>query len=169
MHITVRAMSAFDWDAVGRIYQEGMDTNLATFQTECPPYEEWDASHLQSCRLVVVDAADTVLGWAALSPVSSRCVYAGVAEVSVYVAADQKGKGIGVLLLNTLAEASEKEGIWTLQSGIMSDNAASIRLHEKCGYRRVGYRERIGRDRNGVWRDTVLMERRSTKIGADTE
>lgn len=156
----IRPMTAGDWGDVGRIYQEGMDTNLATFQTECPPYEEWDASHIQECRLVA-ETNGKVMGWAALSPVSSRCVYAGVAEVSVYVDAAVQGMGVGKALLDALNAASEQEGYWTLQSGIFDNNTASIRLHEKCGYRIVGNRERIGKDRNGTWRNTVLMERRN--------
>ena len=156
----IRPMTAGDWGDVGRIYQEGMDTNLATFQTECPPYEEWDASHIQECRLVA-ETNGKVMGWAALSPVSSRCVYAGVAEVSVYVDAAVQGMGVGKALLDALNAASEQEGCWTLQSGIFDNNTASIRLHEKCGYRIVGNRERIGKDRNGTWRNTVLMERRN--------
>ena len=168
MSFTIRLMESSDWDAVAGIYQAGMDTNLATFQTECPSYEEWDASHLKCCRLVAVDESGSVIGWAALSPVSSRCVYAGVAEISVYISSDWRSKGIGNALLDALATASEREGIWTLQSGIMADNIASIRLHEKCGYRMVGFRERIGRDRNGKWRDTVLMERRSITVGDET-
>ena len=163
--ISIRSMEKQDWPSVSAIYQEGMDTNLATFQTQCPPYEAWDAGHLKGCRLVAVDPDGAVAGWAALSPVSSRCVYAGVAEISIYIAMVQRGKGIGTALLDALASASEKEGIWTLQSGIMADNAASIRLHEKNGYRMIGYREKVGCDRNGVWRDTVLMERRSRVVG----
>jgi L-amino acid N-acyltransferase YncA len=149
-----------DWPAVSRIYQEGMDTNLATFQSECPTWEEWDASHLTDCRLVIT-AEGSVLGWAALTAVSGRCVYAGVAEVSVYIAQNGRGRGAGKALLLELLCRSEESGYWTLQSGIMQDNAASIRLHESCGFRMVGYREKIGRDRLGVWRNTVLMEKRS--------
>lgn len=137
-----------------------MDTNLATFQSECPSYAEWDNSHLQYCRLVVT-VDDVVSGWAALSPVSSRCVYSSVAEVSVYIASSHQGEGLGEQLLQELITASEQAGIWMLQSGIMQNNAASIRLHEKCCFRMVGYRERIGKDRYGAWRNTVLMERRS--------
>lgn len=168
MSVVLRPMEPSDWGAVASIYQQGMDTNLATFQTQCPTYEEWNAGHLKSCRLVAIEDG-SVVGWAALSPVSSRPVYAGVAEVSIYIALGQRGKGVGCLLLQALAEESEKEGFWTLQSGIMSDNAASIRLHEKCGYRRIGNREKIGCDRNGIWRDTVLMERRSKTVGSSAQ
>lgn len=160
MKIEIRKMQAADWPFLAEIYQQGMDTNLATFQSECPAYEQWDLSHLKACRLVVT-ADGTVAGWAALTPVSSRCVYAGVAEVSIYISVTARGKGLGKQLLAALVSSSEQEGIWTLQSGIMQDNIASIRLHEVCGFRMVGYREKIGRDRLGVWRNTVLMERRS--------
>lgn len=156
----IREMRETDWDQVKEIYQQGMDTNLATFQTECPSYEEFDQSHLEECRFVAVDG-DTIAGWTALTAVSNRCVYRGVAEISVYVRVSYKGKQIGTQLLNHLIAKSEERGIWTLQSGIMEDNPASIHLHEKCGFRMVGYRERIGKDRYGVWRNTVLMERRS--------
>jgi L-amino acid N-acyltransferase YncA len=156
----IREMRETDWDQVKEIYQQGMDTNLATFQTECPSYEEFDQSHLEDCRFVAVDG-DTIVGWTALTAVSNRCVYRGVAEVSIYVRVSYKGKQIGTQLLNHLIAKSEERGIWTLQSGIMEDNPASIHLHEKCGFRMVGLRERIGKDRYGVWRNTVLMERRS--------
>jgi phosphinothricin acetyltransferase len=157
----IRKMSEADWPEVSRIYQEGMDTNLATFQSDCPSWEEWDASHLKDCRLIVTDGVG-VLGWAALTAVSGRCVYAGVAEVSIYIGQDCRGRGLGKLLLLELLRLSEENGFWTLQSGIMQENTASIRLHESCGFRMVGYRERIGRDRFGTWRNTVLMEKRST-------
>ena len=152
-------MSESDWPDVGRIYQAGMDTNMATFQTECPSWQEWNASHLDDCRIVVL-SGNTVAGWAALTAVSGRCVYAGVAEVSIYIDPDLQGKGAGTSLLNALIQESEKQGYWTLQSGILQENLASIRLHERCGFRMVGYRERIGKDRFGIWRNTVLMERR---------
>lgn len=169
MSVAIRPMESSDWDAVAKIYQEGMDTNLATFQTDCPPYEDWNASHMKCCRLVAVDADGAVIGWAALPPVSSRCVYAGVAEISVYISSTQRGKGVGSALQDALAAASEKEGVWTLQSGIMADNTASIRLHEKAGYRVIGYREKIEYDHNGTWHDTVLMERRSKVAGTSKQ
>ncbi len=156
-------MAPDDWQAVSEIYQQGLDTNLASFQTASPDYETWNRAHLPICR-IVAKAQGKVIGWAALSPVSSRPVYAGVAEVSIYIALDCHHRGVGTLLLKTLCEQSERQGIWTLQSVIMQENAASIRLHEKCGFRTVGYRERIGKDRNGLWRNTVLMEKRSDKI-----
>jgi phosphinothricin acetyltransferase len=154
-------MNASDWLKVSRIYQEGMETNLATFQSDCPSWEEWNASHLKDCRLVITENGG-VLGWAALTAVSGRCVYAGVAEESIYIGQDFRCHGAGKALLLELIRCSEENGFWTLQSGIMQENKASIRLHESCGFRMVGCRERIGRDRFGNWRNTVLMERRST-------
>lgn len=161
--LIIDEMTVEDWPEVARIYQEGMDTNLATFQTVCPPYEQWDTGHLKHSRLILRDD-DKILGWAALGAVSNRCVYAGVSEVSVYIDQQHQGRGLGERLLNDLIKSSVANGIWTLQSQIMRDNAASIRLHEKCGFRMVGYREKIGRDRNNAWRDTALMERREPSI-----
>lgn len=163
MYCKIRKMLKSDWNQISEIYQQGMDTNFATFQTECPTYEEFDQSHMDQCRLVITDDT-TIVGWAALSPVSSRCVYRGVAEVSIYIHNTYRGKGAGSQLLNYLSGQSEKDGIWTLQSGIMADNKASICLHEKCDFRQVGFRDRIGKDRFGQWRNTVLMERRSNLI-----
>ncbi|GLC83307.1 GNAT family N-acetyltransferase [Lacrimispora brassicae] len=163
MNYKIREMQKGDWKQVSEIYQQGMDTNLATFQTKCPTYEEFEQSHMKQCCFVITHG-DVIAGWAALTPVSSRCVYRGVAEVSIYIHDTHRGKGAGSQLLNFLSERSEKDGIWTLQSGIMADNKASIRLHEKCGFRQVGFRERIGKDRFGQWRNTVLMERRSNLI-----
>ena len=160
MEFEIRALSEADWPDVSRIYQLGMDTNRATFQSECPSWEDWNRSHLQPCRLVIAKDGN-VLGWAALTAVSGRCVYAGVAEVSIYIDPAAQGQGVGTKLLHALIENSEQEGFWTLQSGIMQDNEPSIRLHERCGFRMVGYRERIGKDRFGTWRNTVLVERRS--------
>jgi L-amino acid N-acyltransferase YncA len=157
------ALQAGHWPDVKRIYEEGIATGHATFQTGAPSWEEWDGSHLPHTRLVAVDDR-IVLGWAALTPVSGRCVYAGVAEVSVYVAAAARGKGVGKSLLNALVAESEKQGLWTLQAGIFPENKASIGLHEGNGFRIVGTRERIGK-MNGAWRDTLLLERRSTLIG----
>ncbi len=163
MAYQIRAMHKDDWEQVGKIYQQGMDTNLATFETQCPTYDEFDRSHRKECRFVITDG-NAIAGWAALAPVSSRSVYRGVAEVSIYIHDFYKGKKAGTQLLNYLSEQSEKDGIWTLQSGIMDDNTASIHLHEKCGFRLVGFRERIGKDRFGLWRNTVLMERRNNLI-----
>ena len=154
------------WPEVRAVYQEGVTSGDATFETEAPEWERWDASHLRSCRLVALEEGHRVAGWAALSPVSAREVYAGVAEVSVYVAADFRGRGVGRALLSALVQASESEGIWTLQAGIFPENVAGVVLHKACGFREVGRRERVGRLR-GRWRDTVLLERRSRTVGVD--
>lgn len=151
------------WEEVKRIYLEGIATGHATFQASAPDWEEWDSSHLPACRLVAIENAE-VLGWAALTPVSGRCVYAGVAEVSVYVAQKARGKGIGGMLLGALVAEAEKNDLWTLQAGIFPENEASIQLHIKAGFRMIGTRERIGK-MNGQWRDTALLERRSKLIG----
>lgn len=161
MDIIIRKMQKTDWKAVSSIYKEGIETKIATFQRDVPDYEEWNSEHLKSCRFVATTNQDTVLGWAALTPVSSRCVYQGVAEVSVYVTSHAKGSGIGKLLLLKLIEASEESGIWTLQSSIIASNTASIHLHEKCGFRLIGYRERIAKDLDGLWQNIVMLERRS--------
>ncbi|MCX6633851.1 MAG: GNAT family N-acetyltransferase [Acidobacteria bacterium] len=161
--ISVDAMEADDWDAVRAIYQEGIATGNATFEKSAPDWEKWDKEHLRACRLVA-RAGREVLGWAALTPVSGRCVYAGVAEVSVYVALRARGRGIGLALLSALVSASEQEGLWTLQAGIFPENAASIELHKRVGFRIIGTRERLG-CLDGRWRDVVLMERRSAIAG----
>lgn len=160
---TLRAMRNSDWPSVARIYAEGISTGQATFETSVPEWDNWDNGHLTNCR-IVAEQEDEICAWAALTPVSGRCVYAGVAEVSVYVSEKHRGKGLGHILLQTLVEESEANNIWTLQSGIFSENVASIKLHLKSGFRQVGYRERIGK-MNGAWRDTVLLERRSSKVG----
>lgn len=150
------------WHAVKTIYEEGIATGNATFQTTAPSWEEWDTAHNKKPRLVAVEN-DTVLGWAAITPVSGRCVYAGVGEVSVYVSAAARGKGVGKQLLQTLITESEKENLWTLQAGVFPENLASLAIHQACGFRIVGTREKIGK-MNGVWRDTVLLEKRSTHL-----
>ncbi len=150
------------WDAVKTIYEEGIATGNATFQTSAPSWEEWNSDHITKSRFVAVENG-AVLGWAALTPVSGRCVYAGVAEVSVYVLPASQGKGVGKALLNALIESSEANGFWTLQAGIFPENIASVRLHESCGFRVIGAREKIGK-MNGVWRNTLLLERRSNKF-----
>lgn len=168
---TIRPMQPAHWPRVTQIYEEGMKTGRATFETQCPSYDDWDAAHEKDCRLVILSGGE-VAGWAALSPVSGRCVYGGVAEVSIYIGEDSRGKGLGRELLTALTEKSEQEGYWTLQSGILEENTASIRLHEACGFRLVGYRERIGRDSRGVWRNVLLMERRrqdDNEKGCDSE
>lgn len=153
-------MQKSDWEQVAEIYREGIETNLSTFETQCPDYAAWDTAHLESGRLVY-ERDGSLLGWVALSPVSGRCAYQGVAEVSIYVANGAKRCGVGTALLSAVTEASEKEGLWMLQSAVMEENEASIALHRKCGFRTVGVRERIARDRYGAWRSTVLLERRS--------
>lgn len=159
---TIVALIPEHWNAVKDIYVQGIVTGLATFQTDAPSWEEWDKSHLPDLRFIAL-SGKTIAGWAALSPVSSRCVYAGVAEVSLYIHENFKGKGYGTLLLQQLIAESEQQGIWTLQSGIFRENEASIALHKKSGFREVGFREKIGK-LHGQWRDTVLMERRSLVI-----
>lgn len=162
--MTVRAMTAADWPAVRAIYEDGIATGHATFETSAPAWEQWDGDHLEACRLVAEDAGE-VLGWAALTQVSGRCVYAGVAEVSIYVAPAAHGRGIGQRLLSALIDQSERAGLWTLQAGIFPENDASVALHERCGFRIVGRREKLGKT-NGAWRDVLLLERRSTIAGA---
>jgi phosphinothricin acetyltransferase len=161
--MTIAALLPEHWAAVKTIYEQGIATGQATFQTDAPAWEEWNASHLSHSRLVAIED-NQVIGWAALTPVSGRCVYAGVAEVSVYIEKASRGKGIGKALLGALIAESEKNNLWTLQAGIFPENQASIRIHEKCGFRQLGIREKIGQH-HGVWRDTVLLERRSKKIG----
>ncbi len=160
----VREMLATDWEAVKQIYEEGIATGNATFQTTAPSWKEWDESHVQTCRLIAVDEEDHVQGWAALTAVSGRCVYAGVGEVSVYVSAHARGKGVGKKLLHALIEESERNHFWTLQAGIFPENKSSVRIHEELGFRQVGYREKIG-EMNGEWRDSLLFEKRSKVVG----
>ena len=154
------------WPTVKAIYEQGIATGDATFQTTAPSWEEWDAGHLPHSRVVAVEGGQ-VIGWAALSAVSGRCVYAEVAEVSVYVAAGHRGKKVGETLLKALIAESEQHDIWTLQAGIFPENIASLTIHRHCGFRQVGYREKIGKMWTGVWRDTVLLERRSRTAGVD--
>jgi phosphinothricin acetyltransferase len=163
MTVSFLAMTTSHWDAVRSIYREGIETGLATFETEAPSWEEWSADHLQNCRLVAVDDG-TVLGWAALSPVSDRCAYGGVAEVSVYIASAARGQGIGRAILQALVSESERAGFWTLQAGLFAENEASLAIHKSCGFREVGVRHRLGKLK-GVWRDVLLLERRSDTVG----
>ena len=161
-------LTAAHWPQVRAIYEQGIATGNATFQTQAPGWDEWNRAHLAHSRWVALDAGygggGQVLGWAALSPVSSRCVYGGVAEVSVYVAGAARGRGVGRQLLAALVSASEAHGIWTLQAGIFPENTTSISIHAGAGFREVGRRERIGQ-LHGVWRDTMLLERRSAVVG----
>ena len=165
--LIVDPLVAIDWPAVRAIYLDGIATGQATFETEAPTWEEWDAGHLPHSRLAArVDGR--LVGWAALSPVSKRSCYAGVAEASVYIAASHRRQGIGRELLHSLIAESERHGIWTLQGATFPENTASLRLQQSCGFRIVGLRERIGR-LHGVWRDTVLTERRSPVVGQSPE
>jgi phosphinothricin acetyltransferase len=165
LKLEIKNIKPKDRHAVANIYKSGIETGIATFETEVPSWEIWDQSHLESCRLAAwLD--NTLVGWAALSPVSDRCVYGGVAEVSVYVNTNYGGKGIGTLLLEGLVTKSENEGFWTLQAGIFRENIASIELHKKVGFREIGYREKVGK-KNGIWYDNVILERRSKIVGID--
>ena len=158
-------MKPEQWESVRAIYLAGIATGDATFETKVPNWADWNRSHLPAPRLVAL-SAEAVVGWAALSRVSPRAAYAGVAEVSVYVDEQRRGQGIGSLLLKALVAGSENAGIWTLQASIFPENAASILLHKSCGFREVGRRQRVGK-LHGVWRDTVLLERRSEMAGVD--
>ena len=162
---TVEELRPRHWQEVRAVYLEGVATGHATFETEAPEWATWDEAHLPFARLVALSAG-RVAGWAALGRVSRRAVYAGVAEVSVYVGSGFRGAGVGRALLSALVEASERGGVWTLQAGIFPENAASLALHRACGFREVGRRERIGRLK-GRWRDTLLLERRSEVAGTD--
>ena len=160
--VELRALTEDDWTAVADIYWDGMRGGLATFQTEVPSWDDWDAAHLPGHRLVA-ELFGEVVGWAALSPASTRRCYAGVVENSVYVAPEARGHGIGRALLDELIAGAEAAGIWTIQTSIFPENRVSLALHERCGFRVVGTRERIGK-RDGVWRDTVFLERRSSLL-----
>lgn len=160
----IRVLQPGDWESVREIYLEGIETGNATFETKAPEWVSWDESHVSELRFIAVNDHDEIAGWAALTPVSGRCVYAGVAEVSVYIGAEFRGQKIGNLLLTHLIIKSEESGYWTLQAGIFEENIASINLHQKHGFRVVGYREKLGK-RNGIWRNVNLLERRSKSVG----
>lgn len=162
--LQLQALTAAHWPPVRAIYEQGIATGNATFETQAPTWEAWDKGHLAHSRLVALAPDGTVLGWAALSPVSGRCVYGGVAELSIYIAAEARGQGVGRQLLQALIQESEVNGIWTLQAGTFEENAASIGLHTQAGFRIIGHRERIGQH-HGVWRNTVQLERRSPTVG----
>jgi L-amino acid N-acyltransferase YncA len=164
MAITINHMQPTDWANVAQIYAEGIATGHATFQKDIPDWVSWDAAHLPFGRLIAQNTEGVVLGWAALTAVSGRCVYAGVAELSVYVAATARGQGVGKLLMTDLIQASENNGIWTLQAGIFLENTGSVQLHLKSGFRQIGFREKVGQ-MDGIWRDTLLFERRSRVVG----
>jgi L-amino acid N-acyltransferase YncA len=164
MDFRLQAMNPEDWPAVKAIYEEGIATGVGTFETAAPTWDEWNAAHLPHSRIVA--RSSVILGWAALSPVSRRPCYAGVAEFGVYVTESARGQGVGRALLEALITSSEANAIWTLQGATIAENAASIALQERCGFRIVGRRERISK-RDGKWRDTVLTERRSQRVGVD--
>lgn len=166
MKLTLRPMQPADWPRVAEIYREGIASGDATFETAVPDWESWDSTRRREARIVATDDGG-VLGFAALTPTSARPAYAGVGEVMVYVAASVRGRGVGSMLMTELVRASESAGIWTLQASIFPENVASIRAHERAGFRVVGRRERIGRFHDGRWRDTVLLERRSDRVGTD--
>lgn len=163
--IAIQHLTAGHWPDVARIYEAGIATGNATFQTEAPSWEAWEKAHRKDCRLIAV-CEGKVVGWAALSSVSARPVYAGVAEVSIYVDPAFRGQGVGDGLMKALIEESEARGVWTLQSGVFPENAASMRLHQKHGFRTIGIKERIGK-MNSVWRDVAMLERRSRVAGID--
>jgi len=166
MDYKIDKMTELDWKQVASIYLEGIKTGKATFQTEVPTWNNWNNGHVGSCR-IVVRLGNNVLGWGALSPTSSRCVYEGVAEVSIYIGENYRGQGIGNILLEQLVKLSEENGFWTLQSGIIKGNNASMILHKKCGFRELGVREKVAKMSNGEWHDVVLMERRSKIVGVN--
>ena len=161
--LEVRPLTADDWPAVRDIYAEGIASGEATFETTPPDWSGWDVGHVPEHRWVAVDDG-AVLGWVACSDVSSRCVYAGVLELSVYVAASARGRGVGSALMRAVVRSTEADGVWTLQAGVFPENEASLALHARHGFRVIGRRERLGR-REGVWRDVVLLERRSAVVG----
>ena len=163
--ISVTSIEDQHWTAIKEIYEQGLATGVATFETQSPSWEQWDKAHLTICRFVAQEA-DVVVGWIALSPISSRCAYRGVAEVSVYVHVDHRRKGIGKRLLQKAITSSEDNGYWMLQAGIMRANVGSVKLHESVGFRIVGYRERISQI-NDIWIDNLLLERRSLVIGIE--
>ena len=163
-NFTIEPMQDSDWPRVQQIYAEGLETRNATFETAVPTWEAWTAGKRPDCRLVAKNSAGEIIGWAALSPTSKRAVYAGVAEVSVYVGENGRGQGVGKALLHALVQASEEAGVWTLYASIFPENEASVHIHKQCGFRLIGQRDRIAQ-LDGVWRDTVILERRSQVVG----
>lgn len=160
--IEIRAPTAEDWPRVEEIYAEGIATGNATFETEAPSWDQFDSGRLRAHRFVAVEDGE-VVGWVALSPTSSRACYAGVVEHSVYVTADARGRGVGRALMEALVDSTDEAGLWTIQTSVFPENAATVALHERVGFRVVGRRERIAK-LNGVWRDTLLLERRSPAV-----
>ena len=157
----IREMRDEDWGSVSEIYKQGLEEGTSTFNTECPSFDEWNEGHLRNCRFVFEEEGK-VVGWIALSPSSSRCAYKGCVEMSVYVDRNYRDHGIGTALVNTIIREAEKDGYWSIYSAIFSINKASIALHKKCGFREIGYRERIAKDRFGKWQNTTLMEYRAS-------
>lgn len=164
MDFIIDELHPSDWPQAAAIYMEGIQTGVATFQGCAPGWEQWDKEHCADSRLVA-RAGENVLGWAAISPVSSRCVYSGVAEVSLYVGKAYRRQGVGAALLTELVRRSEEAGYWTLQGGIVKENEASRALCKHCGFREVGYREKFGQMPDGKWHDVVMVERRSKVVG----
>ena len=160
--ITIEALLPEHWTGVARVYEEGIATRNATFETEVPTWEAWDSSHLPGHRFVAVREGE-VVGWVAVGPVSGRCVYAGVVENSVYVAESVRGQGVGRSLLEALIASTDAAGIWTIQAGMFPENEGSIRLHRSVGFTTVGTYERLGK-LDGVWRDVLMLERRSPNV-----
>lgn len=163
--ISISPLEPSHWDRVREIYARCIATGNASFETAVPEWDEWDSTHFPVCRLVA-NREDEIVGWAALSPVSDRCVYGGVAEVSIYIEPAYQGEGIGSVLFRHLILQSEKEGFWTLQAGIFPENESSLRLHKRLGFKEVGRRERLGKLK-GTWCDVLLLERRSEEVGRD--
>lgn len=159
----IREMEKSDWERVSEIYMQGLERGVSTFNTECPSYEEWDASHIKECRYVY-EKDGNICGWISISPISGRSAYKGAVEVSIYVDNDYQNQGIGKSLMRKLCIESEKLGYWSIYAAIFSINTASIHLHKVCGFREIGYREKIAKDKFGEWQNTTLMERRSSNI-----
>lgn len=163
LNLIIRNMSKDDWKHVSKIYLEGIKTGNATFEKEVPNWQVWDTSHLSHSRILALEKT-TILGWAALSQITDRCVYSGVAELSIYISVNAIGKGVGKFLLKALIKESEVNGIWTIQAGVFPENTASIHLLKSCGFREIGYRERLGK-LGDTWRDVLLFEHRSLNVG----
>lgn len=155
----IREMTKDDWKQVSAIYLQGIEKGVATFNTTCPSFDDWDREHISSCRFVYVEKGK-IVGWIAISPISSRCAYQGCVEMSVYTDDDYQGRGIGTALVKKLVCEAKQQEYWSILSTVISVNAASIALHKKCGFREVGYRERIAKDRFGNWQNTTLFELR---------
>ena len=166
MDVTIRNMLDTDWNAVAEIFQQGADTGNGIFEEKIPEWKDWNDAHLKICRFAAT-IEGKVVGWAALSEISKRHVFSGIAEVSIYIEKSSRRKGVGKMLINRLVAESEKAGFWLLQSVIMEENLPSVKLHEKCGFRTVGVREKMARDWKGKWRTTVLMEKRSAAVGIE--